>query len=91
MVEAAAKPWRESEGVPPNTISFSSVGRGEKRRRSMGSPPFCRIMQTSTPKLQAWLITVAHAAPLMPKPRPKMSSGSSTTLSTAPVRMPYMA
>ena len=91
MVEAAARPWRESEGVPPMTISFSSAKRGEKRRRSMGRPPFCRAMQSNTTKLHAWLTTVAHAAPLMPSPRPKMSSGSSTTLSTAPVRMPYMA
>ena len=39
-------------------------------------------------KLTIWLKLVAHAAPATPIRKPKMSTGSSTTLSTAPAVMP---
>ena len=38
-----------------------------------------------------WLIIVAMAAPLTPMPNPKINTGSSIILQTAPISMEYMA
>ena len=48
-------------------------------------------MKRSRQKLKAWHTTVATAAPAMPHPATKISSGASITLSTAPETMPTMA
>ena len=48
-------------------------------------------MTRSTTKPNIWLKTVPMPVPRMPMPSVKVNMGTSTTLSTAPVIMPYMA
>ena len=55
----------------------------------MFSPRRDIIHKTMKPK--NWLNTVPMAVPRMPNPKVNMNSGTSTTLSTAPDIMPYIA
>ena len=50
-----------------------------------------RVIKKRITKDTACPITVAHAAPLTPKPQIKMRIGSRTTFNIAPVTIPYIA
>ena len=86
-----ASTCRLSDGEPPRTISPKSRRRQLRWRGATLSVPPRRLMASSRAKLRNWQNTVAMAAPAMPQPATKMSSGASAMLSSAPLTIPTMA
>lgn len=60
-------------------------------RKEIRILPPCLLITNKITKLTAWLTTVASAAPATPMSKVKISTGSSTIFSAAPVTIPTIA
>ena len=90
-VDNEASPCRESDGVPPNTISFRKMLRKANNGRQMPTPPPLNDIRSRMRKPTTWLMRVAIAAPCIPISKLKISRGSSNMFNTAPENTPNMA
>ena len=78
--------------TPRASTGASTPQRRRKYRRWMRSwVRFPTRKRTTHTADTAWAMTVARAAPCTPMPKPKMNTGSSTMLMTAPMITVAMA
>ena len=77
--------------MPPAKISLTKALLGVKRRGWMRMFSPLVVMRRSIKQPKHWLMSVATAAPVMPRQKTRMKSGASIRLRRTPDMMPFMA